>query len=103
MFLDTIHTFDCEIVVIALETEHERQFSMEKLVGIALSQDRLRWEIPDRLDPSVGKAADRLHGQALVTCPDDCQLRAPLPDQMVSVQFVGDATALVMIRAANEQ
>jgi hypothetical protein len=98
VFIDTIRTRDSEIVVIALETEHEQRYSGATLAGIALSQDRLQWSEPDAIDPSFGKGHDPLHGWPLVTLPDGCKLRAAPADQSVKVLRVGDATALVMIR-----
>ena len=93
MFIDTIHGHDTEIVVIALETEHEQGYSEAKLAGIAFSQDRLSWRCPNAIDPRIG---DPLHGRPLVTLPDDCKLRAAPAG--TKVLRVGDATALVMIR-----
>jgi hypothetical protein len=108
MFIDTMYSSEGAMVLIALEDQHERQFSDEHLISIACSQDLLTWDNLDREAPvSHSQATDRLRGWQLVTCPKGRKLRGPSPGERATVHMVGNAVALVMLRdrvpAASEQ
>lgn len=100
MFIDTMYSPKGATVVVGLENENEQAFTDEEIISIACSQDLLNWSYPDEDDPSISREKNRLQGWPLVTMPKGRKLRGPSPGETAAVHFVGDAVALVTIRAS---